>query len=276
MLKPHHRIFHSYFVYPNERGSSNAVMGSAALLSALIDQLSHRKLMAIARYIPRRNSEPVLVALLPQTENADVSGTEQLQPPGFHMIRLPWREEIRDLELPMTEGMVFPTALSDVAREVVRAMRIDGFRPGCVENPVLQRHFAALQALALGEDAPEETVDMLRPDLGALQEKEPVLGAWHEAIEAASAAIAATPAFSQKRPHATVASEDGAPRAVRPRRDTAGATPTPTTVDAMRDVVQSGEVDRLTVGQLKDWLKAQGICASGKKADLVERVRACA
>ena len=36
----------------------------------------------------------------------------------------------------------------------------------------------------------------------------------------------------------------------------------------MREMVASGEVDRLTVPVLKDWLKGQGVANSGKKADI--------
>lgn len=48
-LLPHHRIFHSYFVYPNER----AVKGSSALCQALIDTMLERKKMAVIRYVAR-------------------------------------------------------------------------------------------------------------------------------------------------------------------------------------------------------------------------------
>jgi len=269
-LKPHHRIFHSYFVYPNEK----AVTGSAALCAALIDRLLEKKLMAVARYVARRNSEPVLVALLPQAESLDPNGADQLRPPGFQMIRLPWGEEIRQVEFPVPEGMRLPPGVTDAARAAVRAMRLDAFRPGCAENPVLQRHYAAVQALALGEDAPEETVDVLQPDNEALKEKQPVLQAWRDAIEAGSAAIGAA-LGTVKRPAPPGAEEDDSVRAApRPRREAPPAAPT--TLEAMRDMVRSGEVDRLTVPMLKDWLKSQGIVASGKKVDLVERVRAVA
>merc|ERR1740121_2570370 len=120
LLQPHHRIFHSYFVYPNERG----VTGSAAFLSTLICHMTDKKLMAIARYFPRRNAEPVLVALLPQLEKENEK--DQVRPPGFHMIRLPWGEEIRDLTFPIPDSLHLPPGLTDAARNVVKAMKLDG------------------------------------------------------------------------------------------------------------------------------------------------------
>lgn len=265
-LQPHHRIFHSYFVYPNERN----VTGSSAVCQALIDRMLEKDLMAVVRYIPRRNAEPVLVVLLPQAELVDEDGC-QVRNPGFHMIRMPWGEEIRRLEIPGPE-MTGPTpVLQDAARRAVTSMRLDGFRPGCAENPVLQQHYAAVQALALGEDKPAETVDVLLPDATALEEKAPLFKAWREAADMAVPLVKGLP---PKRPLPLAeGGEDeggGAPRA-RARREAPAA---PTTLEEMRELVRLGELDRLTVGVLKDWLKGQGVVATGKKADLVERVRA--
>jgi len=283
-LQPHHRIFHSYFVYPNER----TVTGSSVLCQALIDKLLERRLMAIARYVARRSAEPCLVALLPQAEEVDEDGV-QLRSPGFHMVRLPWAEEIRNVEIALPEKLPMPSPeLSTAARNVVAAMRLEGFRPGCAENPVLQRHYAAVQALALGEDKPAETIDVLQPDAAALEEKAPLFLAWKAAIDAAAPPPAAAKAAGAAKRLAGAAFAggggagggrgegaeglEGEPPMARARREAAPAVPT--TLEEMRELVTSGEFERLTVPALRDWLKAQGIVASGKKSDLVDRVRA--
>jgi len=259
-LLPHHRIFHSYFVYPNDR----AVTGSAALCAALIDRLLEGKLMAIAAYAARKNSESVLVALLPQAESETSPGGGQLRPPGFHMIRLPWGEEVRALDFPAPEGVQVPPELTEAAQKAVAAMRLEHFAPGCCENPALQKHYAAVQALALQEECPEETVDVLQPDKGTLDDKAPLLQAWKAAIDA-------VPGGGGKRPlPAGAGGAASAPKA--PRREAPAA---PDTVEAMRELVHSGDVERLTVPVLRDWLKAQGVACTGKKGELVTRVRAC-
>ncbi|CAJ1368431.1 unnamed protein product [Effrenium voratum] len=254
-LKDHHRIFHAYFVYPNEK----AVQGSAALLSALLRVLLDRKLLALCSYVARKNSEPVLVALLPQAEVEEEG--EQLRPPGFHMIRLPWAEEIRSLSFPLPEGIPeIPDQLKAAARDVVEGLRLDDFAPGCAENPVLQRHYAAVQALALAEEQPEETLDVLQPDGATLEKKAPLLKAWKEAINACA------PARLPKR--AAGGGFEGEP-AKRPKKEV----PVPEGVEAMRALVHSGDAERLTVAVLKDWLKSQGVVNTGKKQDLLDRVR---
>lgn len=264
-LKPHHRIFHSYFVYPDEK----AISGSGSLCAALLKCMLEKRLMALASYVARKNAEPAMVVLLPQAELQDPSGAEQIRPPGFHMIRLPWAEEIRELSFPAPQSATLPSVeLVEAARRAITALKLGHFVPGCAENPVLQKHWAKVQALALGEDQPEETVDVLQPDEAALAAKAPLLEAWKSAIDAAAGPRGA----AMKRPFAAVgdgaACGFGGPPKV--RRE---AVPAPTTREAMREMVLSGEVDRLTVPVLKDWLKGQGISCSGKKSDLVERVK---
>ncbi|CAE7945585.1 XRCC6, partial [Symbiodinium sp. KB8] len=191
-LQDHHRMFHAYFVYPNERGFT----GSAALLSSLVSVMLERKVLALASYVARRNSEPVLVALLPQAEVEEEG--DQRQPPGFHMVRLPWAEvkatspPKAPLGFPLADGFpaVMPenlkasAVLQERAQEVVRSLQLPDFVPGCAENPVLQKHYAAVQALALSEEQPEETVDVLQPDAAHLETKKPLFLAWKEAPHA--------------------------------------------------------------------------------------------
>ncbi|CAE7710195.1 XRCC6 [Symbiodinium sp. CCMP2456] len=198
-LQDHHRMFHAYFVYPNERGFT----GSAALLSSLVSVMLERKVLALASYVARRNSEPVLVALLPQAE-VEEDG-DQRQPPGFHMVRLPWAEDAACQGFPLADGFpaVMPENLKERAQEVVRSLQLPDFVPGCAENPaspvyalgsvsralcltVLQKHYAAVQALALSEEQPEETVDVLQPDAAHLETKKPLFLAWKEALDAAA------------------------------------------------------------------------------------------
>lgn len=255
-LQDHHRMFHAYFVYPNERGFT----GSAALLSSLVSVMLERKVLALASYVARRNSEPVLVALLPQAEVEEEG--DQRQPPGFHMVRLPWAEEIRQLSFPLADGFpaVMPENLKERAQEVVRSLQLPDFVPGCAENPVLQKHYAAVQALALSEEQPEETVDVLQPDAAHLETKKPLFLAWKEALDAA--------APLRKR---GAAEGEGAAKKF-PRRE---APAVPVDLEAMRALVTSGEFERLTVPALRDWLKGQGIANTGKKQDLLDRIRAC-
>jgi ATP-dependent DNA helicase 2 subunit 1 len=278
-LKSHHRIFHSYFVYPDER----TISGSAAICSALIQCMIEKERIAIVRYIARKTSVPVMAALVPQAECEDTNGTEPVSPPGFHMILLPWGEEIRDLRFPLPEGFVKapPPVLADAARNAIQGMRLDDFVPGCVPNPVLQMHYAAVQALALSEEAPEQTSDMLLPDERTLNEKADLLHAWKCAIDDAVPGIAPggpRAGCGGKRGSTDISgaadsATDAAPRLAKAARREMRA---PITPEEMRELVMSGQVERLSVPELKDWLKSQNVSSSGKKPELVARVRCLA
>merc|ERR1711977_740459 len=100
------------------------------------------------------------------------------------MILLPFADEIRKLVFPTPEGVRISQEIHDGARDLINALRIDTFTPGCVENPVLQKHYAAVQALALEEQQPEATEDMLKLDESALAEKSTVIQAWRSSVEA--------------------------------------------------------------------------------------------
>ncbi|PPR96089.1 hypothetical protein GOBAR_AA24580 [Gossypium barbadense] len=77
------------------------------------------------------SSQPQLVALVAQDEIT--SAGAQMEPPGMHMIYLPYSDDIRDDEEARTYSL-------------------------------LQRHYAVLQALALAEDDIPETIDETAPD----------------------------------------------------------------------------------------------------------------
>lgn len=65
---------------------------------ALYRSLLKKGKIAIARFTPRNNSSPKLVALMPQVEELDAAG-EQTQAPGFNVVVLPWANDIRDVQL---------------------------------------------------------------------------------------------------------------------------------------------------------------------------------
>ncbi|CAK9000360.1 unnamed protein product [Durusdinium trenchii] len=318
-LEDHHRIFHAYFVYPNEKG----VKGSAQLLSAMISSCLERELMAICSYVARKNSEPVLVALMPQampgavlvrrtTRNTSHQAEmeedgEQAAPDAdmgnFH-VHLPIPRQAHQMLLggvrlvraaargddPLALGRRDPTAefLGEIApgpragtsrertsrsraacgefsprgaaaQAVVNGLRLEDFAPGCAENPKLQRHYAAVQALALSEEQPEETVDVLQPDATNMEKKKPIVQAWKEAVSGCA----------PKRSF----EGDGGGRAKFAKKSEAPAVPEGK--EAMRALLHSGDAERLTVPQLRDWLKSHGVQNTGKKQELLERVRSC-
>lgn len=90
-LKWHETIRAPYFVYPSE----GLIEGSTTAFVALLNAMVAKRKVLLARLIARKSSEPRLVALVPQEEVADELG--QVQPTGFHVIFLPYLDDIRDI-----------------------------------------------------------------------------------------------------------------------------------------------------------------------------------
>ncbi|XP_078305527.1 X-ray repair cross-complementing protein 6 isoform X2 [Panthera onca] len=152
MLKKHHYLRPSLFVYPEE----SLVNGSSTLFSALLTKCLQKEVMAVCRYTPRRNTPPYFVVLLPQEEELDDQKI-QVTPPGFQLVFLPYADDKR--KVPFTEKVMANPEQIDKMKAIVQKLRFN-YRSDAFENPVLQQHFKNLEALALDLMEPEQAVDL--------------------------------------------------------------------------------------------------------------------
>jgi ATP-dependent DNA helicase 2 subunit 1 len=154
-----------YFLYPDEK----SVKGSCSLFESLLRECSRKKVLPVVRFNLTASSLGRIAVLLPQLEVIDESDGCQVVPPGFHVIYLPFAEDIRFN--PILEPPTVPS-LSDKVDEsvskVIQEMSLpDDFTYSKeIENPVLKAYYSVLQAIALNEDElerkPDED-DKLRP-----------------------------------------------------------------------------------------------------------------
>jgi len=169
-LKPYHYVQPGLFAYPEEK----LVQGSAKLFRALLERCAARKVMAIGKLVARGNTKPRLVALLPQMEETDESGY-QSSPPGFHIIYLPFADDIRDLQKVTEQQIRVKPSVDQVekARAVVRNLKSGkyDYNPENFPNPALQKHYRAIEAIALDRDSVEEVKDMAEPDYDWMERK---------------------------------------------------------------------------------------------------------
>ncbi len=77
-------------MYPDE----SSIKGSTAAFHALLLATAQMQQAIIARLIYRKGSIPRFVALLPQLETFDEYGSQD-SAPGFHLIFLPYADDIR-------------------------------------------------------------------------------------------------------------------------------------------------------------------------------------
>ncbi|XP_040942783.1 ATP-dependent DNA helicase 2 subunit KU70 [Gossypium hirsutum] len=159
-LKDYYNLRPSTFVY----ASDQEVVGSTCIFIALHRSMLKHNRFAVAYY--GASNHPQLVALVAQDEIT--SAGAQMEPPGMHMIYLPYSDDIRDDEeiFPDTEEDA-PRADEDQiqkAAALIKRIYVKDFSAFQFANPALQRHYAVLQALALAEDDIPETTDETAPD----------------------------------------------------------------------------------------------------------------
>uniref|UniRef100_A0A8D0VDH4 Ku domain-containing protein n=1 Tax=Sus scrofa TaxID=9823 RepID=A0A8D0VDH4_PIG len=115
MLKRHHYVRPSLFVYPEE----SLVNGSSTLFTALLTKCLEKEVMAVCRYTPRKNLPPYFVALMPQEEELDDQKV-QVTPPGFQLIFLPYADDKR--KVPFTEKIMANPEQVDKMKAIVQKL----------------------------------------------------------------------------------------------------------------------------------------------------------
>ncbi|KAH9613190.1 hypothetical protein KSS87_018940 [Heliosperma pusillum] len=159
-LKDYHNLKPSTFLFPTDE----EMIGSTKIFIAL-----HRSMLRLDRFAVAffgNSSHPQLVALIAQDEITSASG--QVEPPGVHMIYLPYCDDIRNPEeLHINATSKAPVASDEqikTATALMRRVDLKDFSVCQFSNPALQKHYAILQALALEEKEIPEIKDETLPD----------------------------------------------------------------------------------------------------------------
>ena len=163
MLKKHHYLRPSLFVYPEE----SLINGSSTLFSALLTKCLEKEVMAVCRYTPCQNIPPCFVALMPQEEELDDQKI-QVTPPGFQLIFLPYADDKR--KMPFTEKVMANPEQVDKMKAIVQKLRFK-YRSDSFENPVLQQHFRNMEALALDLMEAEQAMDLTLPKVEVMDKR---------------------------------------------------------------------------------------------------------
>ncbi|XP_022106423.1 X-ray repair cross-complementing protein 6-like [Acanthaster planci] len=243
-LKRYLHIRPAQFLFPDE----SVVKGSTPLFSALLTKCQERDVVAICRFIPRKNSTPFFVALVAQEEELDERNV-QVTPPGFHLIYLPNSEDIRRLTLP--EHPRANVDQIDKAKEVIKKLQFK-FKSENFENPVLQTHYRNLEALALDRDKPDDIVDHTAPDVEMMRKRT------GEKIEEFKELVFPDGYQPGAKKRKTVGGDSGKAK--------------PTMDVDMNQYAQQGKLGKLTVAVLKEFCSKNGLSTAGKKNDLIETI----
>ncbi|KHN88389.1 X-ray repair cross-complementing protein 5 [Toxocara canis] len=166
-LKLSHHVRSSQYVYPLE----TQTLGSTRLYRALLEVCESRKKIIICRYTQKENTPPKLVALVPQSaaerkDDSKSKANEKFRYPGFHLVYMPFLEDKRDL----SEQMSHPDGdwpksneeQVEAARNVIRKLTLNYF-PEKFSNPVIQKHYKVIEAMALDLDEVPQVEDQIQP-----------------------------------------------------------------------------------------------------------------
>ncbi|CAM9575786.1 unnamed protein product [Chrysoparadoxa australica] len=147
-----------YFIYPSEELCEGSSKAFAALNAVMLE----KKQLALVRVALREPSTPQLGCLVPQEEI--IEDEEQVQPPGMHLIMVPFKDEVRTNDFARVPRHTKPDeAAVEAAMGVIAATMIPDFDCRSFENPVLQMHYRGLETLAQaeGEDDYDEWQDSM-------------------------------------------------------------------------------------------------------------------
>ncbi|KZT06069.1 ku70-like protein [Laetiporus sulphureus 93-53] len=238
-------VKHSLFIYPDEMNYS----GSKRTFSALLKTMLRKKKIALVLAVTRRNAIPTFYAMLPQAEKVEEGGWHE--PPGFHLIPLPFADDIRPA--PITEGARASDELKDAARKWIDKLGVKNgtYPPDAYPNPALAYHNAQLEASAFREEFdPAAFEDLTVPKYDMLHKRAGTLmSAWKHALPSDGiAAPVPSPTGSKRKADISVDEAE------------------------VRSKHEVGTLDKLRVDQLREFLKSKSQPMSGRKAELVERV----
>ncbi|KAI0050512.1 Ku DNA-binding complex, Ku70 subunit [Auriscalpium vulgare] len=238
-------VKHSTFIHPDELSYS----GSKRTFSALLKTMVKKNKFGLVLGVTRSNATPTFFAMLPQSEKFEDGGWSE--PAGFHLIPLPFADDIRSA--PIEEAFRASKELVDAMKPVISklALKNGTYPPDSYPNPALAFHNAQLEASAFREEYdPEAFEDLTVPKYSHIHKKAgPLIKEFLKKLredESAKAVIA----------------EVGSKRKADVQVDEA----------EIRSKYDAGNLEKLRVDQLKEFLKGKGLAHSGKKADLVERV----
>jgi ATP-dependent DNA helicase 2 subunit 1 len=267
------------FIYPSETD----FIGSTRVFSALQQKLLKSKKMGLVWFISRRNAAPVLAALVPAEEKTNEDG-EQTMPPGLWLIPLPFADDIRSFPESAEKPLVATDALIDKMRIIVEQLQLPKgvYDPARYPNPDLQWFYRILQAMALEDEIPTKADDKTVPRFRQIDKRcGEYIQQYGEEFKDAFAQVA-EPAFPHRGKatgkRGSVDPEDeGKPAPKRVKKEAKvkeeGGDDDGLTDEQMATFNNKGQISKQTVAVLKEFLGQRGQSATGKKADLVEKVQ---
>ncbi|KAJ3336924.1 hypothetical protein HDU93_001887 [Gonapodya sp. JEL0774] len=253
-------IRHTLFLYPDEA----EIKGSTALFASLLARLEERNMVAICSFVPRRNSPPRLVALVPQIED-DASGQQS----GFQIHPLPFADDMRSLD--KQSEREFPSEALDILQIAIKKIHIrKGYNPKAFKNPQLQKHYLMVETVALDRDPSNiEFQDITLPNLEAIDKVAgPPIREFNrrlrEALNSLPSPEPELPTKGKTRKRAVddegEGEEEDGPKRKRVQKP-------PASSDEIEEAAKQGKLPKMSVASLTAYLKEKGLRGLPRKKD---------
>lgn len=242
----------SLYAYPNE----SFVRGSTAAFATLHECMLIKKVMGIGELLMRKTETSRMVAIVPQQEQLDDSMAIQVIPSGFLLIPLAFEDDNRAIPSVEEYGNI-EESLVNAAEDVILHQNINNSVEigSSFANPALKSFWNLIESIALQQTLEEEESndDDTKLDHDALMQ---VCGPY---IRSFSEALPSDDDFSgpKKRRSEEILDDTG--------------------IDWIQeylgDIDGSCPMETLATSQLKSYLRKYGLRLSGRKADLLQRVK---
>eukprot|EP00286_Rhodomonas_abbreviata_P014639 CAMPEP_0181331356 /NCGR_PEP_ID=MMETSP1101-20121128/24451_1 /TAXON_ID=46948 /ORGANISM="Rhodomonas abbreviata, Strain Caron Lab Isolate" /LENGTH=700 /DNA_ID=CAMNT_0023440797 /DNA_START=202 /DNA_END=2301 /DNA_ORIENTATION=+ len=259
MLEARLTLRSPYFLRAHDTPAHTEGGDAAQAFRALWQVLIEESRIAICTFRSRSNVQPRMVALVPDSE-AYREGGELAVPDGFHVVPLPFKDDLRTM--PPVKAASKPSAEAvQAAAKVVKTVRYEDVDPSLFHNPVLQRHLAHLEAISLQEDVDEgeleESLAALLPDPETCKAEKVVrvCERLKEAVDGRYDELLAGPPPKVKREPVKRKREDGEPN------------------PDWKALAERGELEKQTVADLKEACRDLDVAVSGTKGVLVQRIK---
>lgn len=271
----------STLVYPEELSLKGCTRAFISLREAMLT----RERMAVVRYQATAKSESRLAVLLASSHTA-----------GLELIKLPFLDDLRVVESPHLDTPPPPPDKTqlEAAKVVLTRMNMkeSQYTDQGFNNPALEKFYSGLQALALEEteaDWDEVRDDMTWPDEEnllsragkALQDlwdacPDPVKGARggggaggakRKAAAAVEKKVKSSPPAKKSKGKKKVKVEEEDEDEDEDDEEGGGAG------HDLESLIATGKLSKLTVSDLKELCRVRGLPVSGKKGDLIDRLK---
>jgi hypothetical protein len=242
----------SLYAYPNE----NFVRGSTAAFATLHHCMLIKKVMGIGELLLRKTESSRMVAIVPQKEQLDDSMTIQVIPSGFLLVPLAFEDDNRAVP-PVEEYGVVENSLVKAAEEIILHQNIKNSVEigSSFANPALKSFWNLIESIALKRPLEEDKLnddDTKLDQDGLMQVCGTYIRSFSEALP-----IDNDSSGTKKRSAETAIDDVGIDWVQ----------------EYLGDINGSSCMDTLASSQLKSYLRKYSLRLSGRKAELLERVK---